>query len=103
VVERLADMLLICSQQIINFETKGHCHINSHSLFSDPGLFNVQVAAKNYPATGVHAEVYTLHAGGIYFNISVYFFSCLYYQNSVSGGLTISSYFYGNKTKGYVY
>lgn len=101
-VKRLADMLLICSQQIIKFETKGHCNINFNSHFSVPCLFNVQVPAKNYPATGVHAEVYTLHAGGIYIDISVHFFIGLYYQNSVSGGLVISSYFYGTKINGYV-
>jgi hypothetical protein len=71
-------MLLICSQQIMNFETEGHCNINYHSLFSVPGLFNVQVAAKNYPATGVHEEVSSLPAGHIYINISIYFFIGLY-------------------------
>jgi hypothetical protein len=60
------------------------------------------VAAKNYPATGIDEEIYSLHAGSVYIDIPVFVFSCLYYQNSVSGGLVISSYFYGTKINGYV-
>ena len=95
-------MLLICSQQIINVETKDHCNINSHSHFPTTCLFDVQVAAKNDPAKGIDEEVYSLYAGGIYIDIPVFVLSCLYYQNSVSGGLVISSYFYGTKINGYV-
>lgn len=95
-------MLLICSLQIIRFETEGHYYINHHSFFTDPGLFIVQVAAKNYPATGIHEEVYSLHAGGIYIDIPLYIFIGLCYQNHVSGSLAISSYFYRTKINGYV-
>ena len=82
-------MLLICSQQIIHVETKSHCNINSHSYFPASCLFDIQVAAKKDPTTGIDAEAYSLHAGHICIGIHVFFFSCLYYQNSVPGSLVI--------------
>ena len=83
-------------------ETKDHCTINSYSHFPAPCLFDVQAAAKNFQAEGVDEKVYSLHAGSIYIDIPVFVFNCLYYQNSVSGGLVISSYFYVTKINGYV-